>query len=71
VLYGVALFAVTSVLGAPLVSDLCIAEDTCTLGEHANMTVGGGLLTLGLGAIVVLGWRGQLVGCRSPKSAQS
>jgi hypothetical protein len=55
----------------PILSDACSLQDICTDGEELAM---GGITlvwALGLGAILLFGWRGQLPGARGkPTSSE-
>src|SRR5690606_36746662 len=63
-LYCVVTYVLVSIAGAFLVTDACIYYDQCSPSEEAT------LMAIGIGwfaaaaAVLVLGWRGQLIGCR-------
>lgn len=64
VLYTVLSFVLVSIAGALLMSDPCLYYDQCTPFEDVTATVIGLGWFAAVAAVLVLGWRGQLFGCR-------
>jgi len=70
-LYVLLSFIVVSVLGAALLSLGCSTMNRCSALENLVANVIGIIWFLGAGAIIVLGWRGLLYGCRRSSLPQN
>ncbi len=65
--WGMASFVAMSLATIPILSDACAIQGLCSEGEELAQGGITFLWTLGLGAILVFGWRGRLPGAREQR----
>lgn len=69
VCYATFVFVALSLLSAMLLTEECSMENHCTELEELAVGVLGLVMFFSIGAVIVLGWRGLLYGCRRSKAS--